>query len=195
MDISSTIQANSLQVNADDLTGNARTVTITDVEKGTSDQPVFIHLQEFPGRTYRPGVSMRRVLIALWGPEASVYVGRRLTLFNDQTIRFGKEVTGGIRISHASHIDKPVTVALTVTRGKRAPFTVQPLPDAPVPADQVSKAVTAVHGATSTVDLDKIVAHARKLGIDAAAELVAAIERKRGELRVGSTDHTNGSAS
>ena len=33
--------------------------------------------------------------------------------------------------SHVSHIDKPITVALTVTRGKRAPFTVQPLPDAP----------------------------------------------------------------
>ena len=38
---------------------------------------------------------------------------------------------GGLRVSHVSHIDKPITVALTVTRGKRAPFTVQPLPDAP----------------------------------------------------------------
>ena len=29
-----------------------------------------------------------------------------------------------------SGIDKPLTVALTITRGKRAPFTVEPLPDA-----------------------------------------------------------------
>jgi pyruvate carboxylase len=34
---------------------------------------------------------------------------------------------GGIRISHLSHIEKPITVALTVTRGKKAPFVVQPL--------------------------------------------------------------------
>jgi hypothetical protein len=30
-----------------------------------------------------------------------------------------------------SHIDTRLTLALTVTRGRRAPFTVDPLPDAP----------------------------------------------------------------
>ena len=35
------------------------------------------------------------------------------------------------RISHASHIDKPVTMSLALAKGKLAPFTVQPLPDAP----------------------------------------------------------------
>ena len=44
----------------------------------------------------------------------------------------GKAV-GGIRISHASHIDKPVTMSLALAKGKLAPFTVQPLPDAPAP--------------------------------------------------------------
>ena len=34
---------------------------------------------------------------------------------------------GGIRISHASHIDKPITMALTATRDNRKPFTVKPL--------------------------------------------------------------------
>lgn len=34
---------------------------------------------------------------------------------------------GGIRISHMSHIDKPVTIALTATRGNKKPVTVQPL--------------------------------------------------------------------
>jgi hypothetical protein len=36
---------------------------------------------------------------------------------------------GGLRISHLSHIPKPLSLALTVTRGKRAPYVVQPLPD------------------------------------------------------------------
>lgn len=189
MDLSSTIVPNSQQVNAEDVLAKPVTVTITGVERGTAEQPVFISTAEFPGRTYRPGKSMRRALVAIWGSDSSTYVGRRLTLYNDPTIRFGKELTGGIRISHASHLDNPVTVALTVTRGRRAPFTVQPLPDARVPAGQVSKAVTAVHGATSTVELDKIVAHARKLGIDGADELVTAIEQKRGEFGAG-TAHT-----
>ena len=38
---------------------------------------------------------------------------------------------GGIRVSHLSHIEARLTLALTVTRGRRAPFVVDPLPDAP----------------------------------------------------------------
>ena len=40
------------------------------------------------------------------------------------------EAVGGIKISHMSGLSGPVTVALTVTRGKRSPYTVEPLPDA-----------------------------------------------------------------
>lgn len=166
MDLSQTLEPNSQQVNADDLTAAPRTVSITDVTKGTGEQPVFIHLAEFPGRTYRPGKSMRRVLVQIWGSEAANYVGRKLRLYNDQTIRFGKDVTGGIRISHASHIDAPVTVNLTVTRGRRAPFVVQPLPDTP-PVDPatIDKALHAITNATDTGTLDGIEKHAHTLGI------------------------------
>jgi len=38
----------------------------------------------------------------------------------------GAEV-GGIRISHMSHMTKPVTMALTATRANRKPFVVKPL--------------------------------------------------------------------
>lgn len=135
MDILSTIEADSTQVNADDLTGAPRTVTVTGVSKGTAEQPVNIELAEFPGRAFRPCKSMRRVLVAAWGSDAKAYVGRRMTLFNDPTVRWGGQTVGGIRISHMSHIDKPLTVNLTVTRGKRAPFTVEPLTEpAPAPA-------------------------------------------------------------
>ncbi len=34
---------------------------------------------------------------------------------------------GGIRISHLSHIDKPITMALTATKGSKKLFTVHPL--------------------------------------------------------------------
>lgn len=133
MDITKTIEADSTQVNADDLTAAPRTVTITGVSKGTADQPVNIELDEFPGRAYRPCKSMRRVLVAAWGPDAANYIGRRMTIYNDPTVKWGGQSVGGIRIKALSHIDKQLTLALTVTRGQRKPYTVDPLPDEPPP--------------------------------------------------------------
>lgn len=179
VDISPTIQANSQQINADDLTAHPVTVTITNVEAGTSEQPVFVHVSEFPGRTYRPGKSMRRVLVAAWGSEASEYIGRRMTLFNDPTIRFGKDVTGGIRISHMSHIDKVLTVALTVTRGKRAPFTVQPLTE----PDRATKAVTALKAAATLETLDNVWGRVVTGGLDEDATVKAAYDDMGKKLR------------
>lgn len=129
MDLSLSIEPNSAQVNAEDLLAGPRTVTITNVEAGTAEQPVFIHLAEFPGRTYRPSKSMRRLIVSGWGPDAANYTGRRLTLYRNPDIRFGKDIVGGLEVSHLSHIDKPLTVALAVSRGKRRNFTVTPLPD------------------------------------------------------------------
>lgn len=127
MDITKTIEPRSDQANADDFLTGPRTFTIEKVTRGSDEQPVDIHLIEFPGRPFKPGKSMRRVLVAAWGPDASTYVGRRLTLYCDPDITFGRDKVGGIRISELSHIDKPLAVALTVTRGRRSLFTVKPL--------------------------------------------------------------------
>ena len=131
MDLSSTIVADSTQVNAEDLLGGPRTVTITGVKQGSADQPVNIELAEIPDRVYRPGKSMRRVLVAAWGPDSSAYVGRRMTLYCDPTVKWAGQEVGGVRIKAMSHITGELKVALTVTRGTKKPFVVQPLPDAP----------------------------------------------------------------
>lgn len=131
MDISETIVPKSDQLNAEDLLTGPRTFTVEKVTKGSAEQPVDIHLVEFPGRPFRPSKTVRRILVNAWGPEASAYVGRRMTLYRDPAVKFGGMDVGGIRVSHLSNIDKPLSVALTVSRGKRQPYTVQPLPDAP----------------------------------------------------------------
>ncbi|MFF4026887.1 hypothetical protein ACFYY5_28965 [Nocardia elegans] len=131
MDLTDTIAPKSDQLNAEDLLSGPRTVTIEKIAKGSAEQPVNIHLVEFPGRPFRPSKTVRRILVAAWGAEASAYTGRRMTLYRDPAVRFGGQEVGGIRISHLSHIDKRLTLALTVTRGKRAPFVVEPLPDGP----------------------------------------------------------------
>lgn len=128
VNLANTIVPKSDQLNADDLISEPRTITITRVAVGNSpEQPVSIHYEGDNGRPYKPGLSMRRVLAVLWGLKAPAYIGRRLTLYRDPEITFGRDVVGGIRISHASHIAQAVTVVLTVARGKRRPFVVQPL--------------------------------------------------------------------
>jgi len=129
-DISDTLAPKSDQLDAVDLLGGPQTFTITDVTRHNAEQPINIHLAEFP-RVWRPGKSMRRVLAACWGTDAKAYVGRRVTLYCDETVKFGNDVVGGTRISHLSHIDKVRKVPLMVSRGKAASFTVQPLKEAP----------------------------------------------------------------
>ena len=133
MDLTETIAPKSDQLNAEDLLTGPRTFTIEKVNAGSAEQPVNVHLVELPGRPYRPSKSMRRLMVHAWGKEASAYAGRRLTLYRNPDITFGRDKVGGIEISHVSHIDKPVTVALTVTRGKRKNFSVTPLKEAAPP--------------------------------------------------------------
>ena len=144
MDLTESIIPKSDQLNADDLISGPVTVTIAKVSAGSAEQPVDVHLTEFPGRAFRPSKSMRRVMVSAWGVEASAYTGRRMTLYRDPTIRFGGMEVGGIRISHLSHIDKSFALALTVTRGKRSMFTIEPLADpAPAQSDHTAEQVAA----------------------------------------------------
>jgi hypothetical protein len=134
MDITDTLAPKSDQLDAVDLLGGPRTFTITSVTEGNAEQPVQVHLAEFP-RVWRPGKSMRRVLAACWGPQAGEWTGRRVTLYCDPKVKFGGDEVGGTRISHLSHIDSVRKIPLLVTKGRSAVFTVQPLKeDAPPPA-------------------------------------------------------------
>lgn len=158
IDLSTMIEARSDQVNADDLMAGPVTVTITDVTRGSAEQPINLVTDVYgPGKTYRPGKSMRRILVAIWGSDGHDYVGRRLTLYRDPAVKFGGAAVGGIRISHASHIQSKLTIPLTVTRGKRAPFVVEPLPEAPsqskIPADIEAR----IDGMDDVAKLDQMV--------------------------------------
>ncbi|UAW08317.1 hypothetical protein SEA_WHITNEY_70 [Gordonia phage Whitney] len=142
MDLSETIVPKSDQLNSEDLLTGPRIVTVTEVRRGSAEQPVEIVTAEFgPGRPFKPSKTVRRILVAAWGAEASAYAGRRMMLYRDPEVRFGGSAVGGIRVSALSHIDKKLTVALTVTRGRRAPYVVEPLPVSfkPIPESFVAK--------------------------------------------------------
>lgn len=128
-DLSNTIIPKSDQMNADDLIAGPRTIKITGVkaDPGSSEQPILIHYEGDGGKPYKACKSMRRVMVAIWGADGSQFVGRSMTLYRDPTVRWGGLEVGGIRISHMSHMDAPVTMALTATKQSRKPYTVKPL--------------------------------------------------------------------
>jgi hypothetical protein len=138
VDMRDTIIPKSDQLNSDDLMAGPRTVLITKVARcAESEQPIAVHFDGDGGKPYKPCKSMRRVMVAVWGPDASTYEGRSMTLYRDAEVTWGGLAVGGIRVSHMSHIDEPVVLALTATKKARRPFRVLPLvvdvPAAPAP--------------------------------------------------------------
>jgi len=126
-DMSGIIVPKSDQINADSLLAGPLTVTIESVAiSPRDDQPVSIKLRGMD-KVYRPCKSMARVLVHAYGPDASKYAGKSMTLYCDPKVKWGGMEVGGIRISHLSDIEKEMVMMLTQTQKQRAPFKVKPL--------------------------------------------------------------------
>jgi hypothetical protein len=127
-DLSKFIEPKSDQLNADDLIGGPRTIVVRDVkETGNKEQPISIYYEGDNGKPYKPGKSMRRVLVQAWDKKAENWPkGAAMTLYRDPTVTFGKDAVGGIRISHMSHLSQDeMEFPLMVTKGQRRPFKVR----------------------------------------------------------------------
>ncbi len=177
VNVGATIAPKSDQLNADDLIAGPITVRIVSVTHGNAESPIRVNIE---GRMpYYPCKSMRRVLVAAWGEDGAPYAGRYLTLYRDPDVKYGGIKVGGIRISHMSDIPADMYMALTVTRGKRAEYTVQrlniqapapkPKPAPAVdgyPADQFEADLPRMHAAIASgrSTFAQVVAHAEKTG-------------------------------
>lgn len=135
-DISHTLASNSDQLDAADLTEAGGVYTITAVTVTQGDQPVNVSLSEFP-RPWRPAKTVRRILARLWGADSQAWIGKRVHLYNDPTVKWAGEAVGGVRVRAASGIDKAAHVTLPTSRGKYGKYTIQPLEDAPQAAPQI----------------------------------------------------------
>jgi len=169
------IEKKTDQLNYEDFLGGVtRTVTIAGVKKGTKEQQYDIEI-EGDQRVWRPAVTVLKLLVEAWGDDATVWVGRRATLYGDPEVKFGREKVGGIRVSHLSHIDKPLRVSLTETRGKRTMHHIEPLAEtaAPAPAGPTIEQVQA------TEDINEL----RDLWTHATPDVQAAIKARVAELQ------------
>lgn len=123
-----TIEKKTDQLNFEDFLGGiTRIVTVKGVKAGTKEQQYDIQI-EGDTRVWRPAVTVLKLLVAAWGDDATVWAGRSAELYGDPEVTFGREKVGGIRVSRLTHIDAPLTVNLTETRGKRKMHRVDPLP-------------------------------------------------------------------
>ncbi len=125
MDLSQTIIPRSDQLNFEDVQSSSITAVIKSVRAGNKEQPVFIDLEGFDGRPYKPSKSMRRVLIGGWGNDGHAWVGKSLTLTGDPSVRFGGVAVGGIKVKAMSDVESGFSLMLTVSRGKRVEHRVE----------------------------------------------------------------------
>ena len=175
------------QWNNEDFAAGSRVFTISHVTEGKEQAPYDIHFSDGDGKCWRPSNGMLELLWRLWGDDSKVWAGHRVELFQDSTVKIGRDVVGGIRVRSMSHITKTMSPLITVSRGTKKPYTVKPLLEAPTQApvdttDDVARAVNAAQSAADVSKLDAILNHARSLGIDQHADVVNAIETRKKEV-------------
>jgi hypothetical protein len=164
-DLRPTIVPKSDQLNSEQLLAGAMTIKVSGVTvTNNAEQPVTIHYDGDDGRPYKPCKTMRKVLILAWGHDGSAWAGKSMTLFNDPAVKFGGQSVGGIRISHVSHIDRDIAVALTATKGKKTLHTIKALK---VAAPANAKATAARYTAMIANDQAGVVARELSLMDDA----------------------------
>ena len=165
-DMRAAIEPKSDQLNTDDLIGGPRTIRVTKVTISPGEQPVSVHFEGDGGKPWKPCKSMSRVLVAAWGPDAAAYTGRSVTLYRDPSVRWGGMDVGGIRVSHLSHIERDMVMALTVTRGKKAAYTVKVLAQSPAASDVSPQLAELIAKYQSAASADEVAA------IDAERETI-----------------------
>jgi hypothetical protein len=155
IDISKHVAPKSDQLNADDLVGGPMLAVVTSVkESGDQKQPIWIYLDGYPGRPWKPCLTQRRVLLQLWGKYAEKYVGRTVEFFRDPNVVYGGEKVGGIRVQALSDITKDEWVVVSESQKKRTQYLVKRLDvkTAPVVPTDPPKERGNIESALSTIE-------------------------------------------
>ena len=114
-----------------DLTVRAVDVITENNAKGKPQSKARLHVAEH-ALPYIPGAMMGRALQQVWGDDPAGWVGRRLRVYVDAGVTMGRDVVGGVRVSHVSGIDAERVVMVTTRRGQRSPWSLLPMPQRPV---------------------------------------------------------------
>lgn len=128
-DVSDTIIPKSDQLNSEQLV-EPMTFIITNVSRGSAEQPISLFYASDPSRPYKPCKTMRKLLVKRWGKNAANWIGKSMTVYNDPEVKWAGEKVGGIRISHMSDLpSEKIEERLTATRGSKKLYTILRLND------------------------------------------------------------------
>lgn len=177
------------QWNNEDFAAGSRVFTISHVTEGKEQVPYDIHFSDGDGKCWRPSNGMLELLWRIWGDDSTVWAGRRVELFQDASVKIGRDIVGGIRVRSMSHIDKSMSPLITVSRGTKKPYTVKPLatsgPTTPAPALTAADVATWVELLTNAETTDELLAvwtSAGTAGVARHPEIVAAKDARKKEL-------------
>jgi len=174
------------QWNNEDFAAGSRVFTISHVTEGKEQVPYDIHFSDGEGRCWRPSNGMLELLWRLWGDDSTAWAGRQVELFQDATVKIGRDVVGGIRVRSMSHISKPMSPLITVSRGTKKPYTVQPLATNTAPStlpplapEDAAAWLELINAATTSDELLSVWKNAQTAGVSKDAGLIAAKDARK----------------
>lgn len=140
--IKSFAEAKSDQINATDILGIEKHIKIREVrffpEKIEQPLEIFYHGENV--KCWRVSKGMARVLIKFWGDETDNWINREVILFCDETVTFGKEKTGGIRIKALSNIDNATAIRVPYARMRYKDYLIEKIESKTIP-EKITNAI------------------------------------------------------
>ena len=192
IDMRDTVEIKSDQLNAEDLLSGPITITITGVKKlSDKQQPIAISFDGDKGKPWKPCKGMRVLLMAKWGINAALYKGRKVTIYNDPSVKWAGEPYGGIRVSHMDNVDGDFIFPLTISKGKKIMHKVGKLETKTVEkneitADEMELLENEISKSETMADLATVAAKIKK------GNYIEAISKKLGVLYANKRDEIRG---
>lgn len=128
-DITHILEAKSDQLNAVDIIGDEKIITITSVD--VTKDSITVHYEGEGKKPWKIGnKTVPRILNKIWDAkgETDVWVGKTVAVHYDPTVVYAGEAVGGIRPHAASGIESKQVVKTREMRGnKPKTFEIQPL--------------------------------------------------------------------
>lgn len=175
------IERKTDQWNNEDFIPGPRVFTISGVVPGKAEAKYDVQFSDGDGKVWRPSNGMLELLAKLWGYETSEWLGRKVELFRDPEVKMGRDRVGGIRVRAMSHIDGPQAPLIVVSRGKRAPYPVQPLA-AEFDESAVVDVLAEINNAESLPALKAVWDVAGVKGVQKHPDVITAKEKRKREL-------------
>ncbi len=177
-DVSFALEAKSDQLNALDIVGAEPVIRIRDVKviPGAAAQGVWIYFDGDKNRPWKASKGMLRVLAGAWGRDSAAWIGKRVKIFYESSVKYAGADVGGIRIRALSDIDeRGLAFSLRINQKKTEPYFVPLLvvDEKPYPADRFAKALPLMgeEMRAGRMTLQQVIAQCQKTGALSADQL------------------------